>query len=164
MPPTFLTRSSPRGGGDSVGVDDRTATDDHANGLHYSCQKQTRFVDLNGSSLQKLCETLEKELDCSADPAGSERIDDHSVHLVVPFIQNTNDDDNQPKVYSFAGKGGCYLPNSPYDCHHVASFGPHLTTENFPPFSGSYTTLQKQMVMSVYSISCINGSNDDSAK
>jgi hypothetical protein len=71
---TLLTRSSPGGdgGGDGgVGVDDRTAStaDDHANaGLHYACQKYTRFVDLNGSSLQKLRDTLEEELDCSVDP------------------------------------------------------------------------------------------------
>ena len=69
MPPTFLTRSSP------PRVDDRTPTDEYTKGLHYGCQKQTRFVDLNGSTLQKLRDTIEEELDCSAHHAGRERID-----------------------------------------------------------------------------------------
>jgi phosphatidylinositol glycan class Z len=142
MPPTFLTRSSRGSRGSTI------STERSDNVRHPACQETTRIVDLNGSNFKKLLDTLDQELDCSFERG---EFDNRSVNVVVPFLHDIDGEVG----YSFAGDaGGCQFPGTSYDCHHVASFGPHLSTEDVPPFDGSLLRLYDAMVMGVYSVSC----------
>ena len=171
MPPTFLTRlsrdiiddtrtcssrSSPEyndGKKDPMSCEQTT----FGRELDDMCQKEkVRIVDLNGSSLEKLWNTIQTELPCSRN----EEIHDQEafLFLVVPFLAENDGSDDNGYFFSYAGQeeGRCQLPNETYKCDHVSNYGPHLTTEDFPPYQygTSATDYYDRLVLNVYNISC----------
>ena len=206
MPPSFLTRASFRnsmlnngsplktcGGTIDEGFCGADFAAAAANGggsssnFDYNnmmmCPKQThRIIDLNGSSVEKLWDTIQSELSCSRTTATTMENNDtkSSIFLIVPFLNKMNHDTTNHNdagsgtsgYFDFSsigddvhehGGGGevvvqrCKLPNEAYDCIHVRSYGPHLTTEDFPLFQpgSSITNFYRSFVLNVYNISCI---------
>lgn len=127
MPPTFLTRKS--------------------NGQS-ACVEGNRVVDLKGSSVESLWETLESALKC--DP--TEKAADSILHLVVPYLKQ----EDRAGELVFAGDWQCHLPSNLYNCKYIADFGPHLTTEDFPIVdkTSSSPDLYSYFVLGVYEITC----------
>eukprot|EP00536_Pseudo-nitzschia_multiseries_P004098 jgi/Psemu1/187255/e_gw1.66.141.1 len=158
MPPTFLSRLSydmvydkPRscdrhqenGVCRSISLDASSRYDESA------CQEEkVHIVDLKGSGLDKLWDTLQSELPCSE--LGDDSESNSFLYIVVPFLAENDSNDD----YGFTFSSRCQLPNGVYDCYHVQSFGPHLTTEDFPPFNGSALRFYNSMTLNVYNISC----------
>jgi phosphatidylinositol glycan class Z len=137
MPPTFLTRAT---------VESSTT----------ACREGNRIVDLNGSASTILWDTLKSELDCT-EKMGipvPEKKPRESVHLAVPYLLNAEMETSSS--YSFAGEDHCKLSVDSYNCSFVASFGPHLSTEDFPPFDGAILSFYKRLAFNVYEITCIN--------
>ena len=211
MPPSFLTRASFHNSmlnngsplktcGGTIdegfcGADFAAAADDDvdvdgggsSSNFDYNnmmmCPKPThRIIDLNGSSIEKLWDTIQSELSCSRTTATTMENNDtkSSIFLIVPFLNKMNHDTTNHNdagsgtsgYFDFSsigddvhehGGGGevvvqrCKLPNEAYDCIHVRSYGPHLTTEDFPLFQpgSSITNFYRSFVLNVYNISCI---------
>lgn len=162
MPPTFLTRLSR----DTV-ADRRTCSNDDekyfcqqisfdmfGRELDDACQKEkARIVDLNGSGLEKLWDTLQTELPCSKSEGASDS--NAFIYLVVPFMAENENNDESGFIFSSTGhEGRCQLPSETYECDHVRSYGPHLTTEDFPPFGVFLTEFYNTLALNVYNISC----------
>jgi len=135
---------------------EKTSFVDVGGELDDMCQKpNVRIVDLHSSSLEKLWGTIQTELHCSS----SEGIFDSEafLFLVVPFLAENSDSDDKGYNFSTAGQEGrCQLPNKIYKCDHVWSYGPHLTTEDFPPYSygTSAVDFYNRFVLNVFNISC----------
>ena len=163
MPPTFLTRSG-------CGATDHTKICSSNDGkgvcepisfwvydtmLDDACQKEkVRIMDLNSSSLEKLQETIQTQLSCSNRREG---YDSNSfLYLVVPFLEQIDGDlESSGSALSFRGHQGQFqLSNVIYEWNHVHSFGPHLTTEDFPMFTGSFKDFYDKLALNVYNISC----------
>ena len=162
MPPTFLTRLSR----DTVdksrscsshqenGVCDTISFDAFGKEIDDACQKdKVRIVDLKGSGPNKLWDTLQSELPCTEIEENSESI--FFLYLVVPapLVAESDSDDGFGSTIS-SRQGVCQLANEKYDCIHVQSYGPHLTTEDFPPLVGSMLEFNSMLALSVYNISC----------
>lgn len=162
MPPTFLTRSQHDATGDSKtcsnfngeGVCDQFSFDNFGTTLDDACQEEKfRVMDLKSSSVQKLQETIQKELSCSTQLRGS--VSNTFLYLVIPFMKQNEEDNESSFTLSFTGdKGEFQLSNEKYEWNHVSSHGPHLTTEDFPPFGGSFSDFYNMLVLNVYNISC----------
>lgn len=172
MPPTFLTRLSRDIVDDTRTCSSSRFSPEYNDGkkdlmscehksfgeeLDDMCQKEkVRIVDLNGSSFEKLWNTIQTELPCSKN----EGIVDQEafLFLVVPFLAENDGSDDNGYYFSYAGQeeGRCQLPNETYECNHVSSYGPHLTTEDFPPYQygTSATDYYNGLVLNVYNISC----------
>jgi GPI mannosyltransferase 4 len=136
MPPTFLTRTG---------------------GSENTCTQDIRVVDLNGSSLSTLLDTIEEELQCSGKQLGlSQQVASTRLHLVVPYL--TNIDNNNNNFFSFQGERQlCTMPDTLlYDCKFVAAYGPHLTTEDFPSLDYSSPSWYDYFMLGVYEVSCKN--------
>jgi phosphatidylinositol glycan class Z len=126
MPPTFLSRTQEN----SLG-----------------CASNFHVVDLKGSSQLVLFDRIKMQLQCQ------EHVTPPTVvYLVTPYqvcnssITNSN--------YAFAGDEECKLPGDLWRCRYVSSFGPHLTTEDVPPFDGSFAAFYERMSLNLYEISC----------
>jgi len=172
MPPTFLTRFSRDIVDDSrtckrlsTGYNDdekdlmsceQTSFVGVSGELDEMCQKsKVRIVDLHSSSLEKLWGTIQTKLPC----ASSEGIFDPEafLFLVVPFLAENSDSDDKGYNFSTAGQEGrCQLPNKTYECDHIRSYGPHLTTEDFPPYPYDTAAVDfyNRFVLNVFKISC----------
>jgi GPI mannosyltransferase 4 len=136
MPPTFLTRTG---------------------GSENTCTQDIRVVDLNGSSLSTLLDTIEEELQCSGKQLGlSQQVASTRLHLVVPYL--TNIDNSNNNSFSFQGERQlCTMPDTLlYDCKFVAAYGPHLTTEDFPSLDYSSPSWYDYFMLGVYEVSCKN--------
>jgi hypothetical protein len=110
-------------------------------------------MDLKSGSLEKLQEAIQTELSCS----DRMRVSDSNAffYLVVPFIeQNDKDRDSSLPLSPIGREGQFQLSNEGYKWNHVNSYGPHLTTEDFPPFGGSFTEFYNMLALNVYNISC----------
>jgi GPI mannosyltransferase 4 len=129
MPPSFLTR---------VG------------GSEDASEQDTRIVDLNGSSLQTLLDTLEAELKCGEHLRRSQQSTNARLHLVAPYL--TSVDSN--RAFSFQGELQCTIPATLYDCKFLSTFGPHLTTEDFPSLDYASPSWYNSFLLGVYEISC----------
>jgi hypothetical protein len=147
MPPTFLTRVHSH----QLAIN---STSETPHWLGNTCHHASHIVDLNGSSLETLWSMLKKQLPCHRDYQASNLGIYDKVHLVVPFLPENVDEAGN--AYAFAGEL-CQIPGNIYDCMEVSTFGPHLTTEDFPPFNGSIEEFYKQFALNIYKISCKDG-------
>ena len=155
MPPTFLTRSQHDGTNDTTtcsnaegqGVCEKISFGD-------ACQEKTiRIVDMKSSSAEKFQETIQAEISCSNQVP---ELDSNSfLYLVVPFLE-PNDDNLDPgfQLPLRGHQGRFELTNEAYEWNLVDSFGPHLTTEDFPMFTGSFTDFYNKLALNIYNISC----------
>ena len=162
MPLTFLTRLPHNVLSDAKtcsdyneqGVCDQISFDAFGTKLDGACQKDNvRIMDLKSASLEKLQEAIETELSCS----NQMRVSDSNafLYLVIPLIeQNDKDHDSTLPVSPIDREGQFQLSNETYKWNHVNSYGPHLTTEDFPPFGGSFTDFYNMLTLNVYNISC----------
>jgi len=142
MPPTFLTRMSH--------VVDVDSTDTIT-----TCQSNSRIVDLKGSSPKAIWDTLQTKLDCGEN--ANRENPDKIIHLVVPFLGKLKKDDNDDHDSIVLEGEDCYVFEDLYACNLVSSFGPHLTTEDVPPWDAGNSGLefyQQRLVLNVYEIYC----------
>lgn len=119
-----------------------------------ACQQETvRIVDMKSSSLGKLQEMIQAEISCSNQDQGLGS--NAFLYLVVPFLEQNVDDLESNFHLSLRGYQGQFkLSNETYEWNLVNSFGPHLTTEDFPIFSGSITDFYSKLALNMYNISC----------
>ena len=143
MPPTFVSRH----------VSFSTCQDESINPdgicVATSCLPATTFVDLKGSSLDVLQDTLHELLECptKAGVADSNNTERSVVDVIAPWIQ---EDDPQVLVLT---PDDCWIGDS-FHCTPVRSFGPHLTTEDFPSLDGSITDVLQRFQLSVHRVRC----------
>jgi len=165
MPPTFLTRlsrdivdkSRSCSSHQENGVCDTISFGVFGKEIDDACQKdEVRIVDLKGSGLDKLWDTLQSELPCTKIEESSES--NYFLYVVVPapLAAESDSDDGFGSMFS-SRQGACQLANEKYECNHVQRYGPHLTTEDLPPFVGSVLELNNMLALSVYNISCATG-------
>jgi hypothetical protein len=107
-------------------------------------------VDLDGSSLQTMLDTVEAELNCDEHLEMSKLSTSARLNLVVPYL--TNIDSNN--AVSFQGELTCIFPGTRYDCKFLSEFGPHLTTEDFPSLDYATPGWHNYFNLGVYEISC----------
>lgn len=160
MPPTFLTRlqndqiNHPQTCDNSEGkeVCAQAASWSFDSVFDGACQKdKVRVIDLKSSSLETLKETILAELPCSERPTDSNAF----LYLVVPFLEPNGHDSETGFTLSPRGSQGEFqLSNESYEWNHVDGYGPHLTTEDFPTFSGSFSEFYNKLSLNVYNISC----------
>jgi phosphatidylinositol glycan class Z len=162
MPPTFLTRLPRNAAGhpktcrghNEQGVCDQVSFNVFGTRLDDACQKeQVHILDLKGSSLEKLNEVIRTELACSNRLRGSDG--NTFLYLVAPFVEQDGEDHYSGFSLSPSGREGQFqLSNKSYKWNLVDSYGPHLTTEDFPPFRGSFAEFYNMLALNVYTISC----------
>lgn len=163
MPPTFLTRMS-RGIVDGSricpknqqdGVCQKMSRDVFGTDLDDGCQRDAiRIVDLKSSGLDKLWDTLHSELPCAK---GDYFLEDSNnlVYLTMPFMAEADKIDESSFVFSpTSDRRRRNIPYGDYEYVHVTSYGQHLTTEDFPPFGGSFLEFYDRLALHVYAISC----------
>lgn len=139
MPPTFLLRPPP-----SVEYRCRRV----GNNEEQTCQQVGSFgvlVDLNGSDLQTLIDSLELHLSCSL-----ERPPERHAILAMPSIVETDKDN---RVWSFTSKR-CSLPG--HGCQIIWQKQHHLSTEDLPPLDDSLQNFYHGLVLNVFNITCAN--------
>jgi phosphatidylinositol glycan class Z len=147
MPPTFLTR--PRGQvGDGTcevkGTNDEPTTTTCQNDYGSSVCRDIRMVDLNGSNLSTLRDTLATELSCSVENVSAT---DEYIHLAMPPLKESLDG----SLWSFAKE--CDIPG--YDCQRIWNYNnPHLTTEDPPSYDDSLQNFYQGLAFHVYELSC----------
>ena len=162
MPPTFLTRSQHDATTDTTtcsnvegqGVCEQMSFGDFGVISDNACQEQTvRIVDMKSSSVEKLQETIQAEISCSNQTQGSQS--NSFLYLVVPFLEQNDDNLDSSFQLPLRGHQGQFeLSNEEYEWNLVDSFGPHLTTEDFPTFTGSFTDFYNKLALNIYNISC----------
>jgi len=166
MPPTFLSRLSRALVDDSSrncdryqenGVCHRISFDTSGIYPQSACQEEkVRIVDLKGSGLDDLWDTLQSELNCAKIGDNSES--NSFLYLVVPFFAEFLAKSDSNQNFGFTLSSRCQLPgavyDAVYDCNHVQSYGPHLTTEDFPPFDGSVLKFYNSLSLNVFNVSC----------
>ena len=160
MPPTFLTRSQNNPTNDPQTCDssegqevcNQIASWSFDTMFDGGCQKdEVRVMDLKSSSLETLKETILSELPCSERQTDSNSF----LYLVIPFLEQNGDDSQLDFTLSFRGSQGAFqLSNESFRWNHVDGYYPHLTTEDFPAFSGSFTEFYNKLSLNVYNISC----------
>ena len=162
MPPTFLTRLPSDAASDAKtcsnhdeqGLCNQASHDSFGRRLDDACQKEEVYVvDLKGSSLKKLNGVIQTELACSDQFRGSRG--NVFLYLVAPDAKQDGENHYPGFSLSPAGREGHFqLSNETYAWHLISSHGPHLTTEDFPPFGGSLAEFYNMLTLNVYNISC----------
>lgn len=163
MPPTFLTRMS-RGiiNGSRMchkdqqdGVCQDMSRDVFGRDLDDGCQRDAiRIIDLKGSGLHKLWDTLELEIPCAKDGYFLED-SNNLVYVTVPFMAEGDTLGESSFVFSpTSDRRIRKIPYGDYEYVHITSYGQHLTTEDFPPFDGSFLKFYDRLSLNVYAISC----------
>ena len=148
MPPTFLSR---------MNINERAITcDANAEGVcvpgdddHDIVCRNIRMIDLNGSSLVTLRNTLDAELFCSKEsdqPMEAGRY----VHVTMPPLVGTLDEEHGGLW--FFSVNDCSIPG--YNCKVLWGYVPHLTTEDPPLFDGSLLKAYQGMKLNIYEVSC----------
>lgn len=161
MPPTFLTRFPRKPVGDSsiCGKDENRNVCQQISYNAFgaqpdeSCQQEeARVLDLKGSGVEKLWETLRTELPCSNPEPDSNNF----LYLVVPStVAGKNNNGNTPSFLSRVGREGRFqFPEETYEWNYIKGYGPHLTTEDFPKLDGSVAEFYNMLSLDVYNISC----------
>jgi len=160
MPPTFLTRSqydTPNdaqicGNDEGQGVCNQISFRYFLTMFDDGCHKEkVRVIDMKSSSLETLQETILIELPCSK----RREVSNSFLYLVVPFLEQNDEDSESSFTLSLRGPRGQFqLSNETYEWNYVDGYGPHLTTENFPAFSGSFSDFYSKLSLNVYKISC----------
>ena len=157
MPPTFFTRRD-------TTDDMRTCLSNYkdydemsCNTFNFNlgaCQRETvHIVDLKSASIDTLREAIQVELSCSNRSIGTDFND--FLYLVVPFnIENGDYFDCDFSLSPEGCESQFQLSNITYEWNLVNRYGPHLTTEDLPVFSGSLTALYQSLTLNVYKISC----------
>ena len=158
MPPTFLTRrdipNDRRTCSNDVENDDQTSCKTFRSKLDSACQEEkVHIIDLKSASIETLREAIQTEIPCSDRNLGSNLND--FLYLVVPFIGERGDNLDCDFILSPEGCDSQFeLSNKTYEWNRVSSYGPHLTTEDFPPFGGSIREFYNKLALNVYKISC----------
>ena len=160
MPPTFLTRSQYDASNDAqtCGNDEGQEVCNQVSFRAFltmfddGCQKaNVRVIDMKSSSLETLEETILMELPCSKRREDSNAF----LYLVVPFLEQNDEDSEYSFTLSLRGPQGQFqLSNESYEWNYIDGYGPHLTTEDFPTFRGSFSDFYSKLSLNVYKISC----------
>ena len=143
MPPSFLSRLSQKSTC-PISSEDlmicQQGDEDHYGGV---C-RDIPIVDLKGSSVENLRDTLHELLECSIDHSSGKGY----IHLITPPSMETIDG----RRWSLSGND-CEIPG--YKCAILWSYSPHLTTEDPPSFDGSLLTFYQGMNLNIYEITCL---------
>ena len=112
------------------------------------CQEGSEVVDLIDSNPSALWKFLEIELKCKSATKSN------SLRVVVPFLKHVGN--AKDPSFAFAGKEGCQIPGGLYECRFIEGYGPHLTTEDFPPFDGgSLSSWSQHFALNAYEVKCL---------
>ena len=164
MPPTFLTRLHRDSIDDTnscltysnQGTCDQFLYDVFGRKLDSACHNdKVRILDLKSSDIDLLKETIATELSCSnrIEDLGSNAF----LYLVMPIIEEyAKDYDSNFSSLFLDRKGHFQILNDRYEWNQVNSYGPHLTTEDFPTFQGSFSDLYEKLALTVYNVSCVS--------
>ena len=140
MPPTFLLQQREetlcyKMGSSGTGSSGTDVCQDEQEG---QCG---RVVDLKGSDLQTLKESLETRLSCSTASNETKPY----VYLVTPPLYEMEDN-----LWSFSEK--CNIPN--HNCQLLWQHSNHLSTEDPPLLDGSLVNFYDGLVLNVFNITC----------
>ena len=118
----------------------------------------TRIIDLKGSTFDELLHVINSELRCSEndDSAGEKRQQNKSKKVFVatpPLSDDTTTGDGGRRKH-FSSNDGCSIDEG-FECRLRHRFSPHLTTEDFPQYSGSLESLYYDMNIAIYEITCL---------
>jgi phosphatidylinositol glycan class Z len=152
MPPSFLARQSKALDNISSSSDIDSMTCEASGNGDGDCPIFARkLLDLNGSTMQVLMDTLENELRCGHN---NNTIDDFVLVLVPPLSEELESGDR----VSFLADWGTSdnLLGKIFECNHVSYYAPHLTTEDLPPFVSDTSVVDylHQFSLNSYRISC----------